>query len=113
MEKLILAFMLMISPAAKADTNLECNYEGSQIEMNECAKRDYREADAALNKAYYDKLKSIASSGQREQLVNKQRDWIKRRDARCKFKKDEGSNATINHLTCMQSMTEIRTLQLR
>jgi uncharacterized protein YecT (DUF1311 family) len=108
MEKLILALLLLASPASAQ----ECKYDGSQIQMNACAKQDYRAADAALNKAYYNKLKSIQTEKGRETLIAQQRAWIQRRDARCKFKKDEGSNATIDHLTCLQSLTEIRTLQL-
>jgi len=84
--------------------------------MNACAIRDYKLADKRLNEAYADAMSKFSREdrlGMRI-LQNEQRDWIKRRDARCKDKKDdEGENATIDYLTCLQEFTEIRTLQLR
>lgn len=91
----------------------ECRYDGSQLEMNACAKRDYYESDRALNKAYYMRMQGLTQTTEREALISRQRDWLKRRDARCKFKKGGGSDATIEHFTCMQTMTDVRTMQLQ
>lgn len=90
----------------------DCKYDGSQLEMNACAVRDYKQADLALNKAYVSKRK-LLSDEEKATLLQEQRSWLQRRDARCKLKTNEGSNATIDHLTCLQELTEIRTLQLR
>lgn len=111
MKKLFLALMFCTG-AAFAATEHECNYEGSQREMNACAIRDYKAADADLNAVYKAKLAKL-SPKQRETLRAQQRSWIKRRDARCLAKKTgQGTNVTIDYLTCLEAMTEVRTLQL-
>jgi uncharacterized protein YecT (DUF1311 family) len=101
--------LMFVSSAVMAQ---DCKYDGSQLEMNACAQRDYKSADAALNKAYFAKVRKLSKSDVAV-LLAEQRDWLHRRDARCKMKTDTGSNATIDHLTCLQNLTEIRTLQLR
>lgn len=108
MKKLLLT-LLFVPVVAMAQ---DCKYDGSQLEMNACATRDYKSADDALNKAYFAKVRKL-SKPDVATLLDEQRNWLHRRDARCKMKTDTGSNATIDHLTCLQSMTEIRTLQLR
>lgn len=110
MKKLLLA-LLFVSSSAFAQ--YECDYAGSQREMNACAIQDYKAADAALNTAYAKKLKTLSPAKQKALRIE-QRNWIKRRDARClSKKKGEGTNVTIDYLTCLQSYTEVRTLQLR
>jgi len=110
MRKLLFA-LLFVSTSAFAQ--YECKYDGSQREMNECAIRDYKSADAGLNAAYAKKMKRLKPKHQKA-LRAEQRVWIQRRDARCLSKKNgEGTNVTIDYLTCLQSYTEVRTLQLR
>jgi len=111
---LSLAFLCSNAFAQIASDDFICRYDGSQREMNACAIRDYKKADDDLNKAY-----SVAMSkfkqGDRvnmQILMVEQRDWIRRRDARCGPKDDGTENATIDYMTCMQEFTEIRTLQL-
>lgn len=80
--------------------------------MNECAIRDYQQADTQLNLAYARAMMKL-SHLDKITLRDEQRQWIRRRDARCMPKrKGEGTNLTIDFLSCMQDITEIRTLQL-
>jgi len=115
MKKLLVA--LLFSGSAFAGTleqaaEVMCDYQGSQREMNACAIRDYKASDADLNAVYKKKLAKL-SVKQREALKAQQRQWIQRRDARCSARKTgEGTNTTIDYLTCLESMTEVRTLQL-
>lgn len=111
MKKILMA-LLLVSSSAMA-SGYKCNYEGSQREMNACAIQDFKAADAELNAAYKRKMQMLHPK-QQQVLRLQQRTWIQRRDARCKSKKyGEGTNVTIDYLTCLQSFTEVRTLQLR
>lgn len=104
--KLLLALFLAIGSAQASE--YECNYEGSQREMNECAIRDYKAAEDALDRAY-----TKAARVPNSELVAEQQRWHKRMLARCAAQKDEGgTNGTIDYLTCLQTYTELRTLQL-
>jgi len=112
MKALLLSLMLM-SSAAMAQDMITCKYDGSQIEMNACAVWDYNAADSVLNQEYQKTLERLDDPG-RDKLRAEQREWIKRRDARCKPKRiGNGSNSTIEYYTCMQNFTEIRSLQLK
>lgn len=90
----------------------DCDYGGSQRQMNACAIRDYKQADEFLNTAYKNAMSGL-SPAKKQILRHQQREWIKKRDARCApKKKGEGTNVTIDYLSCMEMYTEIRTLQL-
>lgn len=105
--------MVALCFSAAEAQEVECDYEGSQREMNACALRDYKAADAALNQAYK-RVQLQLSKRQVEALRVEQRQWIRRRDSVCGPKRKEpGTNATIDYFTCLQTFTELRTLQLR
>lgn len=108
MKHWIFVLALLSPPAAIAQ---ECRYDGSQLEMNACAKRDFKQADLAMTQAYASRMKRQFKKDQTV-LLNEQTAWLQRRSARCKFNPDNGSNAIIEYYTCMQSMTEVRTLML-
>lgn len=111
MMKFLLFFLLVLSSTTHAQYS--CNYEGSQREMNACAIRDYKQADATLNQVYK-KVQAKLSAKERVKLQVEQRGWIKRRDFSCASKKrGQGTNVTIDYLTCLQTYTELRTLELR
>ena len=60
----------------------ECNLEGNQAELNQCAYDDFLTADDALNDVYQKLIKK--SKGDKtyiKQLRQAQRAWIKFRDA--------------------------------
>jgi len=114
----LLASLLFLSSnafAQQSNDDFLCKYDGSQREMNACAIRDYKKADDNLNKAYSHAMGKFQQDDRLNMriLMSEQRDWIARRDARCNPKKEgAGENSTIDYLTCMQELTEIRTLQL-
>jgi len=60
----------------------ECNPEGNQSEMNQCAYDDFLKADKALNDVYQKLIKKSAGDKTYiKELRKAQRAWIKFRDA--------------------------------
>lgn len=104
-----LLVLALLSPPAIAQ---ECRYDGSQLEMNACAKRDFKVADLAMTQAYGMRMKKQFTKKNQTALVSEQAVWLQRRAARCKLNPGNGSNSIIEYYTCMQSMTEVRTLML-
>jgi len=115
MRLLLLATLaLSASLAAAADTGPQCRYDGNQQEMNACAVRDYKKADAALN-GTYKKIIASLSPGDQRALRQEQRDWLRKRDPECKEKvKDSegGSMWQLEFFDCLQSATKRRTEEL-
>ncbi|RZI63146.1 lysozyme inhibitor LprI family protein [Variovorax guangxiensis] len=109
--------MLLFAGGVQAadDANpLACKPDGTQQEMNACAVRDYRAADAALNIRYGEVMKSL-SSQQRIALRTEQRAWLKGRDPGCKSasKQSEGGSIwALAFYTCLEQSTRERTAAL-
>jgi uncharacterized protein YecT (DUF1311 family) len=103
-------FLLTVLAAGSVQAaKYQCDYAGSQREMNQCAISDYITADALMKKSYLLALQKPHP----ELLVDEQKAWEKARDAKCvEAKKGAGENVTISYLTCMKTATELRTLQI-
>ena len=87
----------------------------SQPEMTECAHKEYRTADATLNKVYAN-LVSILDAEEKSQLKEVQLIWIKFRDANCNFVADRFKGGTMRPMVfafCLAHMTSQRTDDLR
>jgi uncharacterized protein YecT (DUF1311 family) len=100
--------------ASAVDTPFECKYDGNQQEMNACAVRDYKAADAVLN-ATYKQVLSALPIAKREELRRERRTWLQERDANCKVaaKLSEGGSIwPLEFFGCLQNVTEMRTKQL-
>ncbi|MES2189489.1 MAG: lysozyme inhibitor LprI family protein [Pseudomonadota bacterium] len=99
------------SPVLAADKpDMRCNLSGNQQEMNTCAVRDYRAADAALNIKYGEVMDRL-SLAEQAKLRSHQRDWLKRRELHCKAQarpSEGGSIWEIEYFSCMQVSTEKR-----
>ena len=100
--------------AALGQTN-DCGDLANQGEMNACFEREYREADAELNKTY-EALRDRVSSTGRETLRDAQRAWIAYRDAQCAFE-SAGTEGGSIHPTivaiCRTELTRTQTRRLR
>lgn len=94
----------------------------STYELNACAEREFDAADAALNKAYAEALKSIPEMASEPPydaeaweaaLRASQRAWIAYRDAECNAHVPMfwtgGSGATAEIIGCKSEMTKVRT----
>ena len=92
----------------------ECKYDGNQQEMNACAVRDFKAADAILNERYK-ALMSALPRAKQPMLQQQQRGWLKRRDPTCKAKAEQSEGGSIwplEYFGCLQSATERRTKEL-
>ncbi|WP_042579291.1 lysozyme inhibitor LprI family protein [Variovorax paradoxus] len=92
----------------------DCNPNGDQQQMNACAARDFRAADAALNIRYGEVMKTL-SPQMRVALRNEQRTWLKGRDPACKRASKASEGGSIWPLvfsSCLEKSTRKRTAEL-
>ncbi|HEX8161724.1 MAG TPA: lysozyme inhibitor LprI family protein [Pyrinomonadaceae bacterium] len=91
-----------------------CPEAHTQLDMNECADRQYRRADAELNRAYQQLVR--ASGGADAKLKAAQLAWLKFRDAECDYEAgryEGGSMKPMVYSFCLADVTGVRTKQLR
>ena len=87
----------------------------SQVDMNQCAGKAYRDADAIMNQVYR-KLVSMLDEDEKAQLKEAQLAWLKYRDTNCEFVADQyksGSIRPLIHATCLGDVTKRRTTELK
>ena len=77
-----LSILLLTNILQAKDNDIECNYEGTQMEMNQCAYQEYQKADKELN-SVYKKLRKARKDDKLflTNLKKAQRAWLKFRDA--------------------------------
>ena len=115
-KDLIPALLIAIAAHTSAadDLTINCMRDGNQQEMNTCAARHYRAADAALNIKYGEVMAKLPVTEQAT-LRREQRAWLKHRDPQCNAKarpSEGGSLWPLAYLSCMQASTEKRTQEL-
>ena len=110
--------MLLIAfagSAIAADASpFTCKPDGNQQEMDDCAQRDYRVADAALNIMYTRVMARLPVAAQ-VPLRKEQRAWLRQRDMQCKAQtrsSEGGPIWTLEYFSCLQASTEKRTKEL-
>jgi len=92
-----------------------CPNAQSQAEMNDCAGREYKKADADLNQTYQ-KLVAMLDADEKAQLKAVETTWIKYRDANCDFVADQFKGGTIRPMVlgfCLADMTQNRAKELK
>lgn len=113
-----LATLFAVAPAtlglapASAGT---CTDPMDQSTMNICADKDYRAADAVLNKVYKRAMAAQDDTG-RDLLRASERVWIAYRDAECKFEaapNEGGSIYPMVYAGCLTRLTKARIADLR
>ena len=118
--KLILAsFLLFIAAgnysAGQSQKKSEpCPNAQSQAEMNDCAGREYKKADAELNQIYQ-KLVGMLEADDKAQLKAVEMTWIKYRDANCDFVADQYKGGSMRPMIlgfCLADMTHNRANEL-
>ncbi len=102
------------TPTAQAR---DCSTLATQTDMNQCADRQVKFADAALNAAYRQIVDRLAGAGEtRPLLVAAQRSWIKFRDTECAFSASGVLGGSIYPMitsTCLTGLTQARSHDLR
>jgi len=92
----------------------DCNPDGNQMQLNACAARGFRAADAALNIRYGEVMKTL-SPQLRVDLRTEQRAWLKGRDPACKRASKANEGGSIWPLvfnSCLEKSTRKRTAEL-
>ena len=120
-----LAFICLFSIDAfsqrKKKNNLApCANAVTQVKVNDCAKREYENADAEMNRVYQLLLTSLAegTGGDEDQqkLKDAQLLWLKYRDANCESEASIYEGGTIHpaiYNFCLASVTQERTKRLK
>ncbi|MGO2243390.1 MAG: lysozyme inhibitor LprI family protein [Halomonas sp.] len=94
-----------------------CDSATTQAELTECSAQAYQAADDKLNEAYQELVGQLNSNADAlEKLRTTQRAWIGFRDAECAFESsavEGGSAQPMIQNTCLETLTETRTNQLR
>ena len=106
----MLGFAAGTAGAADSADPWQCKPDGLQQEMNACAVRDFRAADAKLNIRYVAVMEAL-STDQRVALRTEQREWLKRRDPRCKAEARASEGGSIWPLAfygCLEKATADR-----
>jgi uncharacterized protein YecT (DUF1311 family) len=113
----IVAFLAVA--AARADALPDCFKvpNATQAQLNDCAYRQYQEADRALN-VQWRKTAEAARGVDRAtypRLLNGQRAWLRYREETCRWGKDtfSGTIAPMNYFDCMEDITRNRTEELK
>ena len=91
-----------------------CRPDGNQQQMNACAVRDFRAADAALNIRYREVMAELPTAP-RVALRKEQRDWLRRRDPACKAEARASEGGSIWPLVfhaCLEKASRERTTEL-
>jgi uncharacterized protein YecT (DUF1311 family) len=99
----------------KKESDDPCPGAQSQAEMNQCAGKAYKAADAELNQVYQ-KLVAMLDEEEKVQLKTVETAWLKYRDANCEFVADQykgGSIRPMIHAFCLADMTKNRTTEIR
>lgn len=102
-------------PTAQAADKLDCNNAITQGDMNECAYRDLKREDQALNAAY-NAYRARLSATQKEQLKNVQLAWIKYRDLACTYDSsgvEGGSVHLLIYTQCIMRRTHQRLEEIK
>jgi uncharacterized protein YecT (DUF1311 family) len=96
--------------------DIDCKKASTQLEMNHCAYKSFKAADAELNQVYRQLRNKYKGTPQESQLMDAQLAWLKFRDTDCKFSADRfkgGSIAPLIYSSCQQGLTTERTRSLK
>gem|GEM_PF-1884709 len=101
---------------ALSDDTIPCDAPQTQAEMNACSFKDYKEADAELNKVYREVMSKLNNDTKRKNLLKKaELSWIKFRDTQSEYEASVcwgGSMSVGFYYDSLASITEARTEEL-
>jgi uncharacterized protein YecT (DUF1311 family) len=114
---ILLTFALLAAaPAQKPAQRDPCGDDAqSQSEMNICADKKFKAADAALNRVY-GQLAAKLEADARARLKTAEVSWLKYRDDNCDYESasfEGGSMRPLIRSSCLERMTKARTEELR
>jgi len=108
----VLALVLFAALPARAQMQA-CAAAQTQTDMNECAAREYKKNDAAMN-ALYQQLLTKLNQRQRSLLEDAQNAWITYRDKQCAFQTSgaAGSVRPLVEYDCLDEKTNVHHAEL-
>jgi uncharacterized protein YecT (DUF1311 family) len=112
---LLVLAVLGIGSAQAQEKKDPCADAQSQAEMNMCWGKEYKAADAQLNKTYQDFMSKLDES-EKVQLKSAQLAWLKYRDANCEFVADQYKGGTMRPMIaaiCLADVTNARVNELK
>src|SRR5215212_1684678 len=92
-----------------------CEGNGSQAEASGCAHREYKAADAELNKVY-GQLAGVLDAEDKASLKESELAWIKYRDTTCVFESSQYRGGTMRPMIesfCLARVTKARAAELK
>jgi uncharacterized protein YecT (DUF1311 family) len=92
-----------------------CEGMGSQAEASGCAYREYKAADAELNRVY-GQLAGVLDEEDKASLKESELAWIKYRDSTCIFESSQYKGGTMRGMIesfCLARVTKARTADLK
>ena len=110
-----LALLALVPARADEADGIDCAHAMAQQDMNICADKDYRKADAELNRVYKKTVAGLDGHS-RDLLRASQREWIKFRDAECIYQSAQNEGGSIYPLVyagCLTALTMERTKQIK
>ena len=128
MNSVTALLLTAIAPSGEANfRDPPACWDGSQHELNVCAGKEYRQADAGMNdqwvktEALMKRLDAedppkaeLGQSSHHQALLNGQRAWLQFRDAYCPiFGAGGGSMSPMLEYLCLRDITRSRTEQLK
>lgn len=87
----------------------------TQAEMNQTAIDNFKKADNELNQVYKKLIKKLDEK-EKSLLITAQKNWLKFRDSKCEFEKqqyDGGNIQPLIYYTCLAECTEDRIEDLK
>ncbi len=114
---IFMLFMIVVGYAVgqKQKSKQPCEDEQTQGGMNICWGKEFKKADAGLNKTYQ-QLMGMLDADDKTQLKNVETAWIKYRDANCDFVGSQFKGGTMQpmiYAICMTDVTNNRTTELK
>jgi uncharacterized protein YecT (DUF1311 family) len=124
---LIFSTLLVFAPTSllRAEQKLDCANAMEQVEMNQCARTDFEDADRELNVIWnaarerarkLDEQQDAQTKGAEAALLAAQRGWIAYRDGHCELGGWEAHGGSMEPLlvwNCKAGLTQERTKQLK
>ena len=109
------AALLTTASAQKRAAANPCDDARTQLDMNICADKQFKIADAELNRVY-NQLASKLEEDKRAKLKAAEVSWLKYRDSNCDYEAslyEGGSMQPMTYSFCLERMTKSRTTELR
>ncbi|WP_248796717.1 lysozyme inhibitor LprI family protein [Pseudomonas sp. MWU13-2105] len=113
----LIAFLTVSLLGLAAGAQAADNCDANQASMNECAGKEFKQADDDLNRYYKTQMDYLKTPANKAALKDAQRKWLAFRDADCLYRNgkpaDGGSIWPLLDLQCKTELTRQRAAQLK